>query len=130
LQGGVGILTEAMLAVPSVGFLNVHPGRLPQYRGNMCPERAILNGDAVWATAHIIDGGIDTGPVVAAKRYEVDRKAGYHAFRAAVMAEAIALLASAPDPRRVAQAQPSEGAAYWPPLTDDEFVQVCHWFQG
>lgn len=137
LQGGVGILTEAMLAVPSIGFLNVHPGRLPQYRGNMCPERAILNGDAVWATAHLIDGGIDTGPVVAAKRYVFDRKAGYHAFRAnlyahcaEVMAEAIALLESAPDPRRVAQAQPSEGAAYWPPLTDDEFAQMRQRFQG
>ena len=137
LQGGVGILTEAMLAVPSIGFLNVHPGRLPRYRGNMCPERAILNGDEVWATAHMIDGGIDTGPVVAAKRYDVDRKAGYHAFRANlyahcadVLAEAIALLGSAPDPRGVAQAQTREGAAYWQPLTDDEFAQVRHWFKS
>jgi methionyl-tRNA formyltransferase len=103
----------------------------------MCPERAILNGDEVWATAHIIDSGIDTGPVVAAERYVFDRKAGYHAFRAnlyahcaEVMAEAIERLESAPDPSGVAHAQPGEGAAYWPPLTDDEFAQVRHWFQG
>src|SRR5690606_24082134 len=33
IQGGLGILKPGMLAVPRLGFVNVHPGRLPAYRG-------------------------------------------------------------------------------------------------
>ena len=131
LQGGVGILTADMLAVPRVGFLNIHPGRLPGYRGNMCPERAVLNGDAVFATAHLIDEGIDTGPVVAEREYAFRHMQGYAAFRAgiyahcaAVLVEAIGRLRTAVDPRAVAVAQDSAGARYWPPLSDEEFRQM------
>jgi len=137
LQGGVGILGAEMLAVPRFGFLNVHPGRLPGYRGNTCPERAILNGDPVYATAHLIDAGIDTGPVVLERavpvdfgmRYE-DFRAGLYAHCAATLADAIGRLAAAADPRAAARPQPAEGARYWPALTDGELDQVRSKFRG
>jgi methionyl-tRNA formyltransferase len=84
IQAGIGILKGNLLQVPKIGWLNVHPGKLPEYRGNACPEWAVFNDDEVWATAHIIDDGIDTGPVVAARRYDYDPAGGYHRFRAGI----------------------------------------------
>lgn len=137
LQGGVGILKPDMLAVPTLGFLNVHPGRLPQYRGNMCPERAVLNGDEVWATAHMVDHGIDTGPTVASRKYEFHFVEGYAAFRAnlyahcaRVLVDAINMLSAAENPREVPVAQSPEDAAYWAPLTPDEYVAVQKLFSS
>lgn len=137
LQGGIGILSAEMLAVPRFGFLNVHPGRLPGYRGRMCPERAILNGEPVFASAHLIDAGIDTGPIVLEREIPVDFGSSYEDFRAglyahcaAALAEAIQRLAACPEPLAVARPQAAEGARYWPALTDDELDQVKAKFRG
>lgn len=53
------------------GILNVHPGDLPRYRGNACPNWAILQGEAFVGTAvHRIDpDGLDNGPVLVRTRY-------------------------------------------------------------
>lgn len=102
IQGGLGILKPDMLAVPKLGFVNVHPGRLPAYRGRNCPEWAILEGDDVYATAHMIDAGIDTGPVICEGRYDIrpgwtyaDFRAGLYAHCARVLIEALKKLAGA-----------------------------------
>lgn len=73
------ILREQALAVPSLGVLNLHSGRLPDYKGVMATFRALLNGDTrLGTTLHWIDdSSIDTGriievtsqPVVAGKSY-------------------------------------------------------------
>ena len=34
--------------------VNIHPGSLPSYRGKNCPEWAVLQGDKVIITAHIM----------------------------------------------------------------------------
>lgn len=137
LQGGIGILKPDMIAVPRLGFLNCHPGRLPQYRGNACPEWAALNGDEIYATAHFIDGGIDTGPVVLERRYDVSPDWTYQAFRAhlyrhvaATLVEAVKKLARAPDPLACGTPQAEEGAHYWPGLGDAERVRLLEIFPG
>ncbi|MBT5414118.1 MAG: hypothetical protein HOK81_05915, partial [Rhodospirillaceae bacterium] len=53
IQGGLGILKPDMLAAPRIGFVNVHPGALPAYRGNSCPEWALREGAPITATAHL-----------------------------------------------------------------------------
>jgi methionyl-tRNA formyltransferase len=60
------ILKEDFLAIPPLGVLNLHSGRLPWYRGILATLRALLNGDTVLgSTVHWIhDGTIDTGPIV------------------------------------------------------------------
>lgn len=46
------------------GVVNAHPGDLPRYRGNACPNWAILAGEReVVLTLHEMDDGLDTGPV-------------------------------------------------------------------
>lgn len=128
IQGGVGILKPDMIAVPRLGILNVHPGRLPQYRGNACPEWAIHDGEEIWATAHMIDAGIDTGPVVCARRYAVavgwdyaEMRAHLYAHCASVLVEALRMIADAgsagladllkPQDERLAQYRPPMDAA-------------------
>lgn len=95
IQGGLGILKPDMLAVPKLGFVNVHPGRLPAYRGRNCPEWAILEGDDVYATAHMIDAGIDTGPVICEGRYELRSGWTYADFRAGLYAHCATVLIDA-----------------------------------
>jgi methionyl-tRNA formyltransferase len=82
IQGGVGILREPLISAPRFGVVNVHPGRLPAYRGSACPEWAVLEGAEVIATAHVIDGGVDTGPVLLARPMEIDEGWDYYDFRA------------------------------------------------
>ena len=83
VNGGVGVkLSDDILKATKKGWINVHPGRLPAFRGSSCPEWAVLVGDAVYATAHIMDRGLDTGPVICGVRYDVDPAWNYFQFRA------------------------------------------------
>lgn len=129
IQGGIGILRGDILKAPAIGFLNVHPGRLPQYRGNACPEWALLNGDPVVATAHLIDEGIDTGPVITSRAYQIGPDWGYADFRAhlyehcaSVLVDALRLLTR--DGRAAAVPQSSDGAHYYPQLTSEQRAAV------
>jgi methionyl-tRNA formyltransferase len=59
------IFTEAVLAIPARGFLNIHPSLLPRYRGVAPVTAAILNGDAfAGVSIMLLDNGVDTGPIV------------------------------------------------------------------
>jgi methionyl-tRNA formyltransferase len=60
------LLSAALLAVPSAGFLNVHFSLLPRWRGASPVVRTLLAGDPVTGvTLMVLDEGMDTGPVVA-----------------------------------------------------------------
>jgi methionyl-tRNA formyltransferase len=133
IQGGLGILNPSMLAVPRLGFVNVHPGKLPEYRGRNCPEWAILNGDDVFATAHLVDGGIDSGPVICAARYALqpgwdyaDFRAHLYAHCAQVLVEALERLdgATAESLPRIATPQDESRARFWPALPPEELPRV------
>jgi len=128
IQAGIGILKSPLLDAPRLGFLNVHPGRLPQYRGNNCPEWAIRNGDPVVATAHLIDIGIDTGPVICAAPYHPAIK-GYAGFRAGLYTHCAEVLIEALSRLErgglvAATTQDETGAHYWPPISKAEMTVV------
>jgi len=65
------IVPEEVLAVPSVGTLNLHPAYLPYNRGWHTPSWAILEGTDYGATLHWMDAGIDTGDLAMQKRIGV-----------------------------------------------------------
>jgi methionyl-tRNA formyltransferase len=69
--GPTRILRPHILSIPRVGVLNPHPGLLPDYRGLDVIPWAIYNGDPLGVTIHFVDQGIDTGDVVAQRRFEV-----------------------------------------------------------
>lgn len=132
VQGGVGILKPDMIAVPRIGFLNVHPGRLPFYRGNSCPEWAVFHGDEIWFTAHLLDAGIDTGPIVLERRYDFPKDWDYFKMRANLYAgaaqtviDAISAIEAAESAGLpVARPQNETGAFYWPRIPEDKLATV------
>ena len=68
---GTGIIPPPVLAVPRVTTLNAHPGVLPAYRG-LDPEMWALHEgrlDQVGCTLHVVDPGVDTGPVLEVRPY-------------------------------------------------------------
>ena len=68
------ILEPTALAIPTHGVLNLHSGRLPQYRGVMATFRAMLAGDRwLGSTLHWIDDAtIDTGRIISIQSQQRD----------------------------------------------------------
>ncbi len=59
------ILPRSILDIPPHGCLNIHPSRLPSYRGAAPIQWALWNGDEqTGVTVMQIDEGEDTGPIV------------------------------------------------------------------
>ena len=73
------ILQQAVISIPRFGVLNLHSGKLPDYKGVMATFRAMLNGDAeIGTTVHYIDdSGIDTGPIIGTTSMPVDSARSY-----------------------------------------------------
>ncbi len=79
LSVGSEILKEDFLKVPKIGVLNVHMGILPHYRGIGVTEWPILESDSldeveIGITLHLIDKGVDTGPIILKKNIDIDFK--------------------------------------------------------
>lgn len=66
------------------GVLNVHPGILPKYRGATCCEWAIYHGDPVGVTAHFMDEGLDSGPILFSRVLKVAPGDRYRDVRVAL----------------------------------------------
>jgi len=63
--GFMKILPESVFNVPLNGMINLHCGKLPQYRGRAPISRAIMEGEkSVMITVHKIDKGVDSGDVL------------------------------------------------------------------
>jgi methionyl-tRNA formyltransferase len=57
-------------AVPRLGWLNGHPSLLPRHRGPLPVAWAIREGDEeIGITFHLMDAELDTGPILAQRRY-------------------------------------------------------------
>ena len=56
------------------GILNAHAGDLPRYRGNACPNWAILNGEPrIGLCVHkMTPGAVDAGPILLKRYFELD----------------------------------------------------------
>jgi phosphoribosylglycinamide formyltransferase-1 len=66
LAGFMKIVGAHMLAAFSGRILNVHPALLPAFPGNDGPAQALAaNVRITGCTVHVVDGGVDTGPIVA-----------------------------------------------------------------
>lgn len=60
-----GLLQKPVLSAFHHGVVNAHAGDLPRYRGNACPNWAILNGEShVVLTLHRMVPELDAGPIL------------------------------------------------------------------
>jgi folate-dependent phosphoribosylglycinamide formyltransferase PurN len=64
LLAGAGIVGDNVLGSARVGIVNVHPALLPWVRGLGGLEASLLRGLPPGVTAHLVDSGIDTGPIL------------------------------------------------------------------
>jgi methionyl-tRNA formyltransferase len=59
------LLPADVLAVPRLGYVNLHFSLLPRWRGAAPVQHALRAGDAVTGvTTFVLDAGMDTGPVL------------------------------------------------------------------
>ena len=67
------ILPPEVLSLPKFGCLNVHPSLLPRHRGPSPVADTIICGDKITGvTVMLMDAGLDTGPILAQEKVEVD----------------------------------------------------------
>ncbi len=61
------IFGKEFLKIPPLGVINLHSGKLPEYRGVLAVFRALMNNDtSLFTTLHFIDDpSIDTGRIIA-----------------------------------------------------------------
>jgi methionyl-tRNA formyltransferase len=66
---GGGLIRQPLLDISGKGVVNCHSGILPEYKGMDVVEWPILQGkkDMNGFTVHLMDPGIDTGPILKKK---------------------------------------------------------------
>lgn len=72
LAGYMRLLTS-VLVEPYMGrMINIHPSLLPSFPGKDAAGQAVSHGVRVsGATVHFVDGGMDTGPIIAQRAVDV-----------------------------------------------------------
>ena len=66
LAGFMRVLTPTFLGAFPGRVLNIHPALLPAFPGTHGPRQALEHGAVqAGATVHLVDAGIDTGPILA-----------------------------------------------------------------
>jgi hypothetical protein len=92
VYGGGGILRQPLLDALPGGILNLHSGPLPHIRGMNGVEWSLYHGLNPTTTLHLIDKGIDTGPVLASQTLAVTPGEKLGALRGRVILAGIDLL--------------------------------------
>lgn len=113
-----GIIRQRILAIPRIGTLNAHYGKLPKYRGVSVTSWALLDGDRPAVSVYFVDGGIDTGPILAVREVPLKPEFEIADVREEIGAVATDLLIETIDAleRGTAQAipqAPTEGLQYF-----------------
>ena len=83
LAGYMAILDASFVARFPDRILNVHPSLLPAFPGVRAIEQAIEHGVKVFGvTVHLVDEGVDTGPIVLQRAVELPGAPGCAAVHA------------------------------------------------
>lgn len=114
------LLPADVLAVPRLGYVNLHFSLLPRWRGAAPVQHALRAGDTVTGvTTFVLDEGMDTGPVLRTVEVPIadDESAGALLARLAevgapVLAESLRALDQGATP----VPQPAEGASLAPKI--------------
>jgi methionyl-tRNA formyltransferase len=66
------IFRSEILAIPEMGVINCHAGKLPFYRGRNVLNWVLINDEKEFGiTVHYVDEGIDTGDIIIQKNYPI-----------------------------------------------------------
>lgn len=119
------LLRPAVLAVPRLGWINLHFSVLPAWRGAAPVQRALIAGDEVTgATTFLLDEGMDTGPVLGTATETIRPRdtAGDLLDRLAVSGAGllVATLDALEEGTLRPQPQPADGVSVAPKLAPDD----------
>jgi methionyl-tRNA formyltransferase len=115
---GTGLLREPLLGRFAGRIINLHLGLSPYYRGAGTNFWPLVNREPeyVGATIHYLDAGIDTGPIIAHARPQIDAADGPHEIGNKTIVAAARVLAGAARAHVAgtisAMAQPAGGRLY------------------
>ena len=116
------LLTHELLAVPALGFLNVHASLLPAYRGAAPINWALIRGEReTGVTIQWMVHELDAGPIFLQERVPVMEDDNFGALSGKLAERGAVLLVQALERLRrgeaVKEPQPQEGVTYAPPLS-------------
>jgi methionyl-tRNA formyltransferase len=119
------LVPPAALAIPRLGWVNLHFSLLPAWRGAAPVQHAVMAGDDVTgATTFLIEEGLDTGPVLGTLTETVRPRdtAGDLLGRLAVAGASllVATLDGLEDGALTAVPQPADGVTQAPKLTVED----------
>ena len=119
------LLRPDVLAVPRLGWVNLHFSVLPAWRGAAPVQHAVLAGDEVTgATTFLLDEGMDTGPVLGTATETVRPRdtSGDLLERLATSGAGllVATLDALEDGTLAPQPQPADGVSVAPKITTDD----------
>ena len=101
------ILRPALFTLPRLGVINLHQGKLPDYRGMPPVFWELYHGQRVQGvTAHLIDAGLDTGAVLGEQTMAMPQHATVRGVRLLVDEMGCQTLASAVEGRLRGTDQP------------------------
>ena len=121
------LVSRDFFALFKHGMINAHAGDLPRFRGNACPNWAILTGeDMVVLTLHQMSASLDDGPIVLKKSFALQENTyigDVYRFLTQTIptayVEALAGLASGSLVLAAQPAEPSKSLRCFPRMPDD-----------
>jgi len=129
LAGFMRLIGSALLARYAGRIINVHPALLPAFPGLDAPAQAVNARVSIsGCTVHVVDAGVDTGPVLAQAAVPVLANDDADSLHARIQRSEHALLPAVVDaiargrivlespPRHVALAGVAAEPLVWPPL--------------
>jgi len=76
LAGYMRIITETLVTPYYGRLINIHPSLLPAFPGKDAIQQALDYGTKVTGvTVHFVDGGMDTGPIIAQRAVAIEEDA-------------------------------------------------------
>lgn len=68
------IISDKIFSAPKFGTINIHPSKLPKYRGALPTLWALRNGDEKTAVTFIIlNNGVDTGKIISQREFDISK---------------------------------------------------------
>ena len=69
------LIDQNIINIPKILAFNIHGSLLPKYRGRTPHVWAIINNEKLTGiTAHVIDKGCDTGPIIGQVKIDIDQR--------------------------------------------------------
>ena len=129
LVGYGQILRQPLLDLAPRGGINLHGGRLPQYRGSSPMNWAMINGEReITLSAILLASGVDTGDVIGERTFSIGEDETIAEVQARANALFPELLVDVVDQvdRGVVERRPQDEAeaAYWPLRFPDDGLIV------